>query len=97
VTFDDVTAAHTLAERNRLVIETANDAIMVLDPQRRISFANPAALDLLSGRGDLIGTSFSALVAPELTEEIEAHTTATAAGGMTPWSCGPTTSVATCR
>jgi PAS domain S-box-containing protein len=80
VTFDDVTAAHTLAERNRLVIETANDAIVVLDPQRRVSFANPAALELLSGRGDLIGTTFSTLVPPELAEEVEAHVAATAAG-----------------
>jgi PAS domain S-box-containing protein len=80
VTFDDVTAAHTLAERNRLVIETANDAIVVLDPQRRVSFVNPAALELLSGRGDLVGTAFSALVPPELAEEVEAHAAATAAG-----------------
>jgi PAS domain S-box-containing protein len=80
VTFDDVTAAHTLAERNRLVLETANDAILVLDPQCCISFANPAATELLSGRGDLIGTALSALVPPELADEIDAHGAATIAG-----------------
>ena len=80
VTFDDVTAAHTLAERNRLVLETANDGILVLDPQRRISFANPAATDLLAMRGDLVGTPLSSLVAPELAADLEAHTGATFEG-----------------
>ena len=80
VTFDDVTAAHTLAERNRLVLDTTNDAILVLDPERRISFANPAATELLSGRGELIGTPLSALVPPEHADEIEAHVAATATG-----------------
>ena len=80
VTFDDVTAAHTLAERNRLVLDTTNDAILVLDPERRISFANPAATELLSGRGELIGTPLSALVPPEHADEIEAHAAATANG-----------------
>jgi PAS domain S-box-containing protein len=80
VTFDDVTAAHTLAERNRLILETSNDAILVLDGQRRISFANPAAAQLLSGRGELVGAPLSAFVAAEVTEEVEGHTTATFAG-----------------
>ena len=80
VTFDDVTAAHTLAERNRLVLETANDAILVLDPQRRISFANPAAVELLGIRGDGIGTTLSALVPPEQMDEFERHAAATLDG-----------------
>ena len=77
VTFDDVTAAHTLAERNRLVLETANDAILVLDPQRRISFANPAAAEMLAARGELTGTPLSALVPPEHVDETRAHAAAT--------------------
>ena len=80
VTFDDVTAAHTLAERNRLVLETANDAILVLDPQARISFANPAAAEMLSARGDLVGTPLSSLVVPEMADELEHHAAATFGG-----------------
>ena len=68
-----------MAEQNRLVLETANDAILVLDPQRRISFANPAAAELMARR-DLVGTVLSSLAAPELTEQIEAHTTASLDG-----------------
>jgi PAS domain S-box-containing protein len=77
VTFDDVTAAHTLAERNRLVLETANDGILVLDPHRRISFANPAAMELLAIRGDLTGTALSSLVAPEHVDDLEVQAAAT--------------------
>jgi len=76
VTFDDVTAAHTLAERNRLVLETANDGILVLDPHRRISFANPAAMEMLASR-ELTGTALAALVPPEHVDEFELHTAAT--------------------
>ena len=77
VTFDDVTAAHTLAERNRLVLETANDGILVLDPQRRISFANPAATEMLAAKGELVGTALSSHVPPELVDEMELHAAAT--------------------
>ncbi|HUQ79987.1 MAG TPA: PAS domain S-box protein [Gemmatimonadaceae bacterium] len=80
VTFEDVTAAHTLAERNRLVLETANDGILVVDPQRRISFANPAAEAILAVRGDLVGTPLASLVATDLVDDMEAHATATFEG-----------------
>ena len=80
VTFDDVTASHTLAERNRLVLETANDGILVLDPQRRISFANPAATEMLGARKDLTSTPLSALVPPELADELDVHVAATLDG-----------------
>jgi len=80
VTFDDVTAAHAMGERNRLVLETASDTILVLDPQRRISFANPAGAELFAGRGELAGTPLSALVPAELAADVEEHITATLAG-----------------
>jgi PAS domain S-box-containing protein len=80
VTFDDVTAAHALAERNRLVLETANDAILVLDPQRRISFANPAAVELLGARADVTGQTLSSLIVTELVDDLERHTAATLEG-----------------
>ena len=55
VTFDDVTAHRSLAERHRLVVETSRDAIVITDRDRRIIFANPAAHDLLARGPDLIG------------------------------------------
>src|SRR5215208_2365900 len=50
VTFDDVTQHHALAERYRLVLETANDAIVITDLQHRVAYANPAAQQLLGAR-----------------------------------------------
>jgi PAS domain S-box-containing protein len=87
VTFDDVTAAHTLGERNRLVLETANDAILVLDPQRRISFGNPAAAEMLGGSGELAGTPLSALVLPELAHDVDERMAATLAGEPQRYEC----------
>ena len=55
VTFDDVTAHRSLAERHRLVVETSRDAIVITDRARTIIFANPAAHDLLARGTDLIG------------------------------------------
>ena len=43
VTFDDVTAEQRLAERHHRVLETVTDAIVITDPDGRISFANAAA------------------------------------------------------
>src|SRR5215208_3859725 len=65
VTFDDVTQHHALAERYRLVLETANDAIVITDLQRRIVYANPAAHQLLGASGDLTGVQRDELVLPE--------------------------------
>jgi PAS domain S-box-containing protein len=73
VTFDDVTAHHRLAERYRRVVETANDAIVITDGARRITFANPAALRLLGGDADVVGLSVETFVPPELAEEVRAH------------------------
>ena len=53
VSFDDVTAQLSLAERHRLVVETTADAIVVNDRDGVISFANRAALALF-GRGDTL-------------------------------------------
>ncbi len=55
VTFDDVTEHRSLAERHRLVVETSRDAIVITDRARRITFANPAAHDLLARGAELIG------------------------------------------
>ncbi|HET6681453.1 MAG TPA: PAS domain S-box protein [Gemmatimonadaceae bacterium] len=73
VTFDDVTAMHGLSERNRLIVETASDAILTLDMDGRISYANPAAAELISRRGPLAGTLFGETLLEELAEEASAR------------------------
>src|ERR687890_192290 len=66
ITFDDVTPHHTLAERYRLVVETASEAIVITDLDRRIAFANPAALRLFGAESDIVGRQVSELVTEEL-------------------------------
>ncbi len=70
VTFDDVTSHHTLAERHRRVVETASDAIVITDLQRRVSFANPAAYDLFAGRAEIVGMPVSDLVPADQQAEV---------------------------
>jgi PAS domain S-box-containing protein len=60
----------SLGERHRRVLETATDAIVITDLQRRIAFANPAAEGLFGRGSDLVGTSVQELVAPEVREEV---------------------------
>ncbi len=65
--FEEVTL---LGERHRRVVETANDAIVITDLDRRVNFANPAA-EALFGRGrDLIGVLVADTVAPESRDEV---------------------------
>ncbi|MFL5520165.1 MAG: PAS domain S-box protein [Gemmatimonadales bacterium] len=53
--FEDVTASRALAERHQRVVEASSDAIVITDLERRIAFANPAAIAFF-GHGDaLIG------------------------------------------
>ena len=70
VTFDDVTSHHALAERHRRVVETANDAIVITDTGRRVSFANPAARELLGAGADILGRPVSDFVPPEVYEQV---------------------------
>jgi PAS domain S-box-containing protein len=56
VTFDDVTEHRSLAERYRRVVETSRDAIVITDRERRIVFANPAAVEMLARGPDVVGT-----------------------------------------
>ncbi|HEX2716676.1 MAG TPA: PAS domain S-box protein [Gemmatimonadaceae bacterium] len=60
----------SLGERHRRVLETATDAIVITDLERRIAFANPAAEGLFGRGSDLVGTSVQDLVAPEMREEV---------------------------
>ncbi len=70
VTVDDITEAQRLAERYRRVVETALDAIVITDTQRRVAFANPAAHTLLDRDESLIGLAVRELVAPESQDDV---------------------------
>lgn len=72
VTFDDITATRSLSERNRLVVESAVDALLIADPDGVITFGNAAAAELL-GREELVGSMISDLVIPETSDEVRAH------------------------
>jgi PAS domain S-box-containing protein len=87
VTFDDVTASVALAERHKLIVETATDAILIIDPDRRISYANPAAMELFGRRGTLSGASMRDLIVPEVTEDVESRETQTFEGVPQRFEC----------
>ncbi|HEX6600112.1 MAG TPA: PAS domain S-box protein [Gemmatimonadaceae bacterium] len=63
-------ALDALAERYRCVVEMSNDAILITDPERRISFANPSALALFGYGSALLGMSVARTVAEEMREEV---------------------------
>ena len=73
VTFDDVTAAHALGERSRLVLETASDAIFTVDRDGNFTSVN-RALEIATGRSRpaLLGASFSTVVDPRDLEDMRA-------------------------
>jgi PAS domain S-box-containing protein len=81
VTFDDVTSYHLLAERHRRVVETARDAIVITAPDRRIAFANPAAVELFGyTESALVGMPVATLVQSELREDVAGHESGALAG-----------------
>jgi PAS domain S-box-containing protein len=64
--YEELAEHHALAERHRLVVETSSDAIVITDLDRRIAFANPAAI-LLFGHGKaLIGMPVSRTLPEEM-------------------------------
>jgi len=73
VTFDDVTEHRSLAERYRLVVDTSRDAIVITDRARRITFANPAAHDLLARGEELIGMLTAQTVPERQRAELRRH------------------------
>jgi PAS domain S-box-containing protein len=87
ITFDDVTVVHALAERNRLVVETATDSILLIDDQRRITFANPAGVELFGGEDRVIGKTLEELVMPEQAAEVSARDEAAMAGEPQRYEC----------
>ncbi|HUF28106.1 MAG TPA: PAS domain S-box protein [Gemmatimonadaceae bacterium] len=85
VTFDDVTAHHALAERHRLVLETASDAIVMTDLERRIVFANPAAEALFGRAASLAGLTLADLVFDEMAAAARDHVIRALAGEPQHW------------
>ena len=73
VTVDDITDGQRIGERYRRVVETALDAIVVTDTERRIAFANPAAIALLDRGRDLVGVAVRDVVAPESERDVAHH------------------------
>ena len=80
VTFDDVTEHRALAERYRRVVETSSDAIVITGRDRRIAFANAAAIALF-GHGDaVLGMPVAQTLPDELREMVQARQDAALAG-----------------
>ncbi|MEP7000608.1 MAG: PAS domain S-box protein, partial [bacterium] len=73
VTFDDVTEHRSLEERHRLVVETSRDAIVITDRDRKITFANPAARDLLSRGADIIGMPTASAIPEDQRADVREH------------------------
>ncbi|HUQ45958.1 MAG TPA: PAS domain S-box protein [Gemmatimonadaceae bacterium] len=78
--FEDVTASRALAERHQRVVETSSDAIVITDLERRIAFANPAAIAFF-GYGDaLLGMPVSRTVSEETRDDVRRREDAALAG-----------------
>lgn len=70
-----------LSEQYRRVIETASDAILITDPERRVAFANTAAHQLFGHpRDTLIGMRVADILPPEMRDSVSAYETAALAG-----------------
>ncbi|HXT49305.1 MAG TPA: PAS domain S-box protein, partial [Gemmatimonadaceae bacterium] len=70
-----------LSEQYRRVIETASDAILITDPNRRIAFANSAAHQLFGHpRDTLIGMRVAETLPPEVRDSVAAYETAALGG-----------------
>lgn len=87
VTIDDIGDGKRLADRFEQVVETALDAIVITNTDRRISFANPAARQLL-GRGDgLVGLHTRELIAPECAAAVAQHESLALGGEPQRYEC----------
>ncbi len=87
VTVDDITNARRLAERYQRVVETALDAIVITDTDKRIAFANPAAHALLAYTDSLVGVAVRDLVAPESEAEVSHYESLAMQGSSQRYEC----------
>jgi two-component system NtrC family sensor kinase len=62
-----------LEERYRRVVETSSDAIVITDLDRRIAFANPAAIALFGHGEALIGMPVSQMLPEEMRDAVRRH------------------------
>ncbi|MEO7999035.1 MAG: PAS domain-containing protein, partial [Gemmatimonadaceae bacterium] len=87
ITFDDVSSMHRLAERHRLVVETASDAIVITTTDRRISMANPAAHTLFDRGAELIGMRVNEIVAKDSLAEVSHSESSVFQGDQQRYEC----------
>lgn len=87
VTVDDIGDGRRIADRFQRVVETALDAIVITDEDRRISFANPAARELLGRDESLVGMLSSELIAPESAAAVARHESLALAGDAQRYEC----------
>ena len=86
ITFDDVTETARIAEQHRKVLDTVSDAIIITGLDGRITFANPAAHDLV-GRQNLVGAMATELVTQPFVDELERQEQATRKGETRRYEC----------
>ena len=78
--FEEVTASRALAERHQRVVETTSDAIVITDLERRIAFANPAAIAFFGHGPALIGMPVWRTLPEETREAVRQREDAALAG-----------------
>ena len=78
--FEEVTASRALAERHQRVVETTSDAIVITDLERRIAFANPAAIAFFGHGQALIGMSVARTIPDETRDAVRQREDAALAG-----------------
>lgn len=70
MTTDQESTRSDLAERYRRVVETATDAILITDRERRIAFANPSAVALFGYGPGLVGMTAARTMPEEVREMV---------------------------
>ena len=76
-----------LAERHRRVVETATDAILITDRERRIAFANPSAIALFGYGPGLIGMTAARTMPEEVREMVREREDRALAGEPQRYEC----------
>lgn len=85
--FEELTASRELAERHQHVVETSSDAIVITDLERRIAFANPAAIGFFGHGLALIGMAAARIVPDETKEEVRRHEDLALSGAPQRYEC----------
>src|SRR6476660_5687448 len=75
------------AERYRRVVETATDAILITDRERRIAFANPSAIALFGYGPGLVGRTAARTMPEEVREMVREREDRALAGEPQRYEC----------